>query len=159
MSVEDDTTEFDREELQELFEDAAREAIEEADYVTRDEMEEIVQRKLDKKNTASSSEDEDATAESVRDEKDDLLDELRDEGVPDDIVDAVSEYIAAEGVAKALDVEQVDPELARQLQENEAVLKEQIERAENRQEALAEAVAEGEPEVPVLDAVIYEEGE
>jgi ABC-type Zn uptake system ZnuABC Zn-binding protein ZnuA len=146
-----------RDELTGLFKDAVDETIEEADYATREDVVDYLDQRLAKAEVEEEPEEEEA--ESVRGEKDDLLDQLREEGVPDDLVDAVSEYIAAEGVAKALGVEQVDPELAEQLEENQAVLNEQIERTEKRQQARAEAVAQGEPNADIVDSVVYGEDE
>lgn len=147
-----------RDELRDEFEKAAREAINEADFVDAETAREIVDKRL-RKADVEEDPDEEGTAESVDDGDSDVLDRLEDEGVPQDLIDACAEYVAKAGVEKALDVNHTDPHLARQLEENEAVLSEQIDKTQERQDAIAEAVAEGEPDAEILDAVVYDDEE
>lgn len=156
---DDDTTEFDRNELRELFRDATGDAVDESNFATREDVEKYLDKQLSKAE-AEEAPDDDEEAEFVVSDEGNVLDRMEEQGVPQDLIDACAEYVEEsrrEGVEKSLGVENADEYLADSLDKNAALLAEQVQKAEERQEALVEAVAEGEPEAPVLDSVIYDE--
>lgn len=108
--------------------------------------------KADGEEDASHYDDSDVVPEGPS-----IGDRLEEEGVPDDIIQAVEEYLKENGVEKALDVRDTDSYLAQQLDTNMGQLDEKRERLKRAQEARAAEVASGDAEAPVLDAVVYDE--
>jgi hypothetical protein len=145
------------EELRTTFRSAAGDALDESDFVSADEARRIVDERLSKDDDVEVVDDDEAPESADYGDRD-VLDRLEDHGVPDDLIEAVSEHLSRSGVEKALQAEQVDPYLAGELDRNASVLADQKEKAEERQEAIAESIAEGDAETPTLDATVYEEG-
>jgi len=146
-----------KEELTGEFRAGVEEALEESDFVSADEARKIIERKISKAESEEVAEEE--PSDFVDHGETGLLEQLESHGVPQDLIDACSEYVAKAGVESALDVAYADPVLARQLEENQGLLAEQKEKAQRRRDAIAESVVEGEADTPVLDATIYDDEE
>lgn len=139
-----------KKELKDEFEGAAREAIDEADYLTKAEAEEAVADRMAEHGLDEPEEEE--SPDSIRDETADIADRMEDEGVPDDLIDAVMEYLTANDVADAIGAEQVDKHLAAQHEELQSIKNDLEERQEKVREARGRDV---DVDQPLLDAAVY----
>lgn len=133
-----------KQELTREFEAATRDVIEESDYVSADEAKRIIQRRLAKGDTED-DEEEDLETELLDDgEPVEWTEEELEEALPDDIFEAVQAHLNGD--------EDRDHYLAEQERELGKAAREHQSEVERRMHARAEAVAEGEADVPLNEA-------
>lgn len=148
------TAEYTRRGLRREFKSAAKEAIDESDYVSTAQAERIIDRQLEKadfEDDPEGEDEDDLDSDLVDDGSSDdyTLDDL-EESLPSDLFEAARAYL--EGI------EGQDRYLAQQEGELAEKFNEQHDQADSEREARAQAVAE-DAETPVLDATVYDDEE
>lgn len=139
------------EELVAEFKSAAQEAIEESDYATREEVMDFIEKKVDEHGDERVDEEQREADQVER-----LPNKLEAHGVPQELIEAIKEHLDVGRVSKELGVDHVDPYLARQLESGGEILSAQREKAQARQDAVAEQVAEGATTDSILDHTVYD---